>query len=61
MIKEENAVRARRRKLGLSHKANLRLEGEPKKPVTAYILCVESPSLGLSPRYGCSGLLVRGR
>ncbi|TNY24000.1 NADP-dependent alcohol dehydrogenase [Rhodotorula diobovata] len=38
MIKEENAVRARRRKLGLSHKANLRLEGEPKKPVTAYIL-----------------------
>lgn len=39
-IREENAVRTRRRKLGLSHKANLRLEGEPKKPMTPYFLCV---------------------
>ncbi|GAA6063788.1 hypothetical protein JCM10212_001358 [Sporobolomyces blumeae] len=38
MIKEENAVRATRRKLGLSRKANLRLEGEPKRPSTAYFM-----------------------
>ncbi|GJN87883.1 hypothetical protein Rhopal_000838-T1 [Rhodotorula paludigena] len=37
-IREENAVRTRRRKLGLSRKANLRLEGEPKKPMTPYFL-----------------------
>ncbi|GAA5827099.1 hypothetical protein JCM3770_004298 [Rhodotorula araucariae] len=36
MIYEENLVRARRRKLGLSHKANLRVEGEPKRPATPY-------------------------
>ncbi|GAA5964466.1 hypothetical protein JCM3765_006290 [Sporobolomyces pararoseus] len=38
MIKEENAVRANRRKLGLSRKANLKMEGEPKRPKTAYFL-----------------------
>ncbi|GAA5902858.1 hypothetical protein JCM8208_006495 [Rhodotorula glutinis] len=37
MIKEENAVRTRRRKLGLSRKANLRVEGQPKKAVTAFL------------------------
>ncbi|GAA6009903.1 hypothetical protein JCM11491_000860 [Sporobolomyces phaffii] len=38
MIKEENAVRANRRKLGLSRKANLKIAGEPKRPKTAYFL-----------------------
>ncbi|GAA5901863.1 uncharacterized protein JCM6883_000420 [Sporobolomyces salmoneus] len=38
MIKEENAVRANRRKLGLSRKTNLKLEGEPKRPKTAFFL-----------------------
>jgi len=40
MIREENTVRATRRKLGLSRKANLKLTGEPKRPKTAYFLCV---------------------
>lgn len=43
MIKEENTVRATRRKLGLSRKANLKLDGEPKRPKTAYFLCVNCP------------------
>ncbi|BGP37164.1 hypothetical protein JCM10450v2_001070 [Rhodotorula kratochvilovae] len=37
MIHEENLVRARKRRLGLSHKANLRIEGEPKRPSTPYL------------------------
>lgn len=37
MIKEENAVRAYRRKKGLSHKRLLRIEGEPKRPLMPYI------------------------
>ncbi|KAK4691838.1 hypothetical protein P7C70_g9258, partial [Phenoliferia sp. Uapishka_3] len=36
MIKEENAIRFKRRKLGLSHKSNLRVEGEPKRPLSSY-------------------------
>ncbi|GAA5852620.1 hypothetical protein JCM3766R1_000060, partial [Sporobolomyces carnicolor] len=38
MIKQENAVRANRRKLGLSRKPNMRVEGEPKRPATAFML-----------------------
>lgn len=49
MIKEENAVRTRRRKLGLSRKANLRVEGQPKKAVTAFLRCVVGPLT--SPRF----------
>ncbi|GAA5871154.1 hypothetical protein JCM16303_001708 [Sporobolomyces ruberrimus] len=36
MIREENTVRTNRRKLGLSRKSNLKIEGEPKRPKTAY-------------------------
>ncbi|GAA5936871.1 uncharacterized protein JCM15063_000086 [Sporobolomyces koalae] len=38
MIREENVVRANRRKLGLSRKHNLKMDGEPKRPRTAYFL-----------------------
>lgn len=37
MIKEENAIRTRRRKLGLSKRKAIKLEGEPKKPLTGYM------------------------
>lgn len=37
MIREENLVRQRRRKLGLAHKRNLRLPDEPKRPLTAFL------------------------
>jgi hypothetical protein len=40
MIKEENTIRFRRRKLGLGHKKNLRAEGEPKRPVSGYFRLV---------------------
>lgn len=40
MIREENKVRAQRRKLGLSRKKGLKLEGEPKRPVTGFFRCV---------------------
>lgn len=59
MIKEENAVRTRRRKLGLSRKANLRVEGQPKKAVTAFLRCVVE-SLP-SPRFRAAWALVRAR
>lgn len=36
MIKEENLIRFRRRKLGLGHKRNLKMEGEPKRPASGY-------------------------
>ncbi|KAK4052100.1 hypothetical protein OIV83_002394 [Microbotryomycetes sp. JL201] len=37
MIKEENAVRLKRRRLGLSQKKPIKLEGEPKKPMSGYM------------------------
>ncbi|KAM0749720.1 hypothetical protein T439DRAFT_326598 [Meredithblackwellia eburnea MCA 4105] len=37
MIKEENLVRFRRRKLGLSRQANLHATGEPKRPWTPFM------------------------
>ncbi|KAM0787960.1 hypothetical protein ACM66B_006164 [Microbotryomycetes sp. NB124-2] len=37
MIKEENAVRLKRRRLGLSQKKPIKLEGEPKKPASGYM------------------------
>ena len=36
MIKAENTVRFRRRKLGLGHARNLRRVGEPPKPLSAF-------------------------
>ncbi|GAA6030136.1 hypothetical protein JCM8097_009279 [Rhodosporidiobolus ruineniae] len=36
MIREENVVRANRRKLGLSKKRALKIEGEPKRPITGF-------------------------
>lgn len=42
MIKEENALRSRRRKAGLSTKKGIKLAGEPKKPLTGYMRCVLS-------------------
>ncbi|KAL8291939.1 hypothetical protein RQP46_002197 [Phenoliferia psychrophenolica] len=36
MIKEENVVRTQRRKLNLSSKRNLRIEGEPKRPLSPF-------------------------
>ncbi|GAA5955107.1 hypothetical protein JCM21900_001613 [Sporobolomyces salmonicolor] len=38
MIREENTVRATRRKLGLGRKKALTLASEPKKPMSAFIL-----------------------
>ncbi|GAA5851048.1 hypothetical protein JCM8547_009163 [Rhodosporidiobolus lusitaniae] len=38
MIKEENLVRARRRKLGLSTRKGLKLPLEPKRPLTPFIV-----------------------
>lgn len=40
MIRQENAVRANRRKAGLSRKRALRIDGEPKKPITPFFRCV---------------------
>ncbi|GAA6000768.1 hypothetical protein JCM10207_004650 [Rhodosporidiobolus poonsookiae] len=37
MIREENVVRANRRRLGLSIKKGLKIEGEPKRPITGYL------------------------
>ncbi|KAK4050575.1 hypothetical protein OIO90_005042 [Microbotryomycetes sp. JL221] len=37
MIKQENAVRLKRRKLGLSKRRPIKLEGEPKKPLSGYM------------------------
>ncbi|BGP22091.1 high mobility group, HMG1/HMG2 domain containing protein [Rhodotorula toruloides] len=36
MIREENLVRSRRRRAGLSRKANLHVPGEPKRPITPF-------------------------
>ncbi|GAA5860432.1 hypothetical protein JCM3774_000417 [Rhodotorula dairenensis] len=36
LIRRENAVRANRRKAGLSRKRALRIDGEPKKPITPF-------------------------
>ncbi|TKA57205.1 hypothetical protein B0A53_01161 [Rhodotorula sp. CCFEE 5036] len=36
MIRQENTVRANRRKAGLSRKRALRIDGEPKRPITPY-------------------------
>lgn len=36
-IKEENVLRTRRRKAGLSHKGNLRIPGAPKQPLTGFM------------------------
>ena len=41
MIRRENTVRANRRKAGLSRKRALRIDGEPKKPITPFFRCVE--------------------
>lgn len=40
MIRRENTVRATRRRLGLSRKRALRIEGEPKRPLTPFFRCV---------------------
>ncbi|GAA5896907.1 hypothetical protein JCM6882_007304 [Rhodosporidiobolus microsporus] len=37
MIREENIVRANRKRAGLSRKRPLRLEGEPKRPQTGFL------------------------
>ncbi|BGP13280.1 hypothetical protein JCM10213_004950 [Rhodosporidiobolus nylandii] len=37
MIREENAVRAYRKKMGLSRKKPLKIEGEPKRPITGFM------------------------
>ena len=37
MIREENAIRARRRKAKLSNKRSLKLEGTPKRPLSAFM------------------------
>ncbi|GAA5831296.1 hypothetical protein JCM11251_007825 [Rhodosporidiobolus azoricus] len=37
MIREENLVRANRKKAGLSRKKPLKLEGEPKRPQTGFL------------------------
>lgn len=39
-IKEENAIRSRRRKAGLSNRRNLRVPGAPKRPLTGYMTFV---------------------
>ena len=39
-IKEENAIRSRRRKAGLSNKRNLKIPGAPKRPLTGYMTFV---------------------
>ena len=36
-IKEENAIRTRRRKAGLSNKRNIPIPGAPKRPLTGYM------------------------
>uniref|UniRef100_A0A0K3CCX8 BY PROTMAP: gi/342320884/gb/EGU12822.1/ NADP-dependent alcohol dehydrogenase [Rhodotorula glutinis ATCC 204091] n=1 Tax=Rhodotorula toruloides TaxID=5286 RepID=A0A0K3CCX8_RHOTO len=42
MIREENLVRYRRRRAGLSRKANLHIPGEPKRPMTPFFrFCTE--------------------
>ncbi|BGP29297.1 hypothetical protein JCM10296v2_001035 [Rhodotorula toruloides] len=42
MIREENLVRYRRRRAGLSRKANLHVPGEPKRPITPFFrFCTE--------------------
>ena len=46
MIKEENLVRFRRRKLGLSNARKLRLDGEPKRPLTGFMRYVLVSELG---------------
>lgn len=43
MIKDENLLRYRRRKAGLSNRKNLKLAGEPKSPLTPYMRCVTFP------------------
>ena len=40
MIKDENAVRFRRRKLGLGRAKNLRFVGEPTRPLSAFFKSV---------------------
>lgn len=40
LIKDENLVRYRRRRLGLSGMRNIRREGEPRKPPTAFFAYV---------------------
>ncbi|GAA5979015.1 hypothetical protein JCM10908_002774 [Rhodotorula pacifica] len=49
MIRRENTVRANRRKAGLSRKRALRLDGEPKKPITPFFrFCNEIRAEGSS-------------
>ncbi|SCV72457.1 BQ2448_3994 [Microbotryum intermedium] len=56
MIREENAIRARRKKLGKSRKGPMRLEGQPKRPASAYIMWTSK----IRNEQGIAGEVLKG-
>ncbi|KDE08617.1 hypothetical protein MVLG_01079 [Microbotryum lychnidis-dioicae p1A1 Lamole] len=56
MIREENAIRARRKKMGKSRKGPMKLEGQPKRPPSAYILWTSK----IRNEQGVAGEVLKG-